>query len=292
MAVEIDQKSGLDPATKSNAAPASSAIDETVERTQASLDTIDALQDEIEASRLLDESSIRERGFSLPTDFVLSVIVPVYNEHRTIERVISSLFSLPLPLEVIVVDDGSSDGTCAILTQLNEQYPELVVIFQETNQGKGAALRKGFSRASGSHVMVQDADLEYDPKEIPNLLEPLARDDADAVYGSRFLEARSRGSSLMHQLGNRMLTAASNWSTGLRLTDMETCYKVLRRDLLDRMDLLENGFGFEVELTSKLAKLGARIVERPISYHARDWNEGKKIGWRDGLRALYTICKY
>ena len=187
---------------------------------------------------------------------MLSVVVPVFNEQQTICRVIGRLFALPLPLEVIVVDDGSTDETCAMLTELNRKYPALVVLFQETNRGKGAAVRRGFASASGSHVMVQDADLEYDPRDIPQLVQPFCDGDVDVVYGSRFLEQRHQGSSWVHRYGNRLLTLASNLFTGWQLTDMETGYKILRRDFLDQLDLQQDGFGFEVELTSKLAKLG------------------------------------
>lgn len=289
MAVETEKRAdelALQPATLRT-----TVDDKTIQRGNAAIEQIDSLQQQIDEVNRAD-FECPDLGFELPADFLLSIVVPVYNERATINRVIASLFALPIPVEVIAVDDGSTDGTCAMLTRLNQEFPELHVALQECNQGKGAALRKGFSIASGSHVMVQDADLEYDPRDIPALLEPLAKDDADVVYGSRFLESRSQGSSGLHRLGNRMLTEASNWGTGWKLTDMETCYKVFRRDLLERMDLKQDGFGFEVELTSKLAKLGARVVERPISYEARDWGEGKKIGWRDGLNALYCLYRY
>ena len=232
-------------------------VNETIQRATDTLDELDALQQELERDegRILSKD---ETCFELPSDFVLSIVVPIYNERRTINRVIASLFALPIPVEVIAVDDGSTDGTCALLTHLNHEYPNLKVVFQETNQGKGAALRRGFSLATGSHVMVQDADLEYDPRDIPSLIEPLAKGEADAVYGSRFLEERWEGSSIVHRLGNRLLTEASNRMTGWRLTDMETCYKVFRRELLEKIELEQNGFGFEVELTAKLAKQDAR----------------------------------
>lgn len=273
--------------------------DDAAVRATSALERIDTLQQELDQELAVDkrtadtaDGSENELGFELPTGFVLSIIVPIYNEVRTINRVISSLFALPLPIEVIAVDDGSTDGTCAQLTRLNQEFPELRVVFQETNQGKGAALRRGFSLATGSHVMVQDADLEYNPRDIPNLIEPLAKDEADVVYGSRFLEERWEGSSFIHRFGNGVLTKASNWMTGWNLTDMETCYKVLRRSLMEGMNLEQNGFGFEVELTAKLAKQGARVVERPIGYDARGWEEGKKIGWKDAVQALYCICRY
>lgn len=259
------------------------------ERASRTLDQIDSLQ-----KQLLEEDTVAppSLGFELPARFLLSIVVPIYNEEATIARVISKLFTLPVPIQVIAVDDGSTDGTRELLRELGEQYPALTVALQERNQGKGAALRRGFSLATGTHVMVQDADLEYNPDDIPSLLEPLAKQEADVVYGSRFLEQRWEGSSFVHRLGNSILTKASNLWTGWKLTDMETCYKVFRRDLLNRFTLEQDKFGFEVELTSKLARLKARVVELPISYDARGWEEGKKIGWKDAVQALYCICLY
>ncbi len=259
------------------------------ERASRTLDQIDSLQ-----RQLFEEDTVAppSLGFELPARFLLSIVVPIYNEEATIARVISKLFTLPVPIQVIAVDDGSTDGTRELLRELGEQYPALTVALQERNQGKGAALRRGFSLATGTHVMVQDADLEYNPDDIPSLLEPLAKQEADVVYGSRFLEQRWEGSSFVHRLGNSILTKASNLWTGWKLTDMETCYKVFRRDLLNRFTLEQDKFGFEVELTSKLARLKARVVELPISYDARGWEEGKKIGWKDAVQALYCICLY
>ena len=257
------------------------------ERADATLEAIDSLNRELSSDQYQTELP-----YELPSGFLLSVVVPVFNEQQTIGQVIHWLYQLPLPIEVIAVDDGSTDGTVAELTRLNKAYPDLIVCVESVNQGKGAALRRGFELARGTHVVIQDADLEYDPTDIPRLIEPLANGDADAVYGSRFLMQHWQGSSLIHRLGNRFLTYLSNCMTGLRLTDMETCYKVFRRDLLDDISLEQNRFGFEVELTAKLAKQQARIVERPIRYAARTWEQGKKIGIRDGLQALYCIAKY
>jgi len=309
MATEIDRKEKEEVANASTttskertssqnsvapmSAPVQAANDEqAIARANATLDQLDQLDETIREELRGDDRSSEELGYELPTGFRLSIVVPVYNEERTINRVVSSLFALPLPVEVIVVDDGSTDGTCAMLTTLNQEFPELRVVFQETNQGKGAALRKGFSMASGSHIMVQDADLEYDPRDIPSLIEPLAKDEADVVYGSRFMEDHHKGSSMVHRVGNGLLTKASNYMTGWELTDMETCYKVMRRSLLDHIELEQNSFGFEVELTSKLAGMNARVVERPITYDARSWEEGKKIGLKDAFEALYCICRY
>ena len=233
-----------------------------------------------------------ELNYALPPDFFLSVVVPVYNEQSTICRVIGSIFALPLPLEVIAVDDGSTDGTAELLEELQAQLPHLHVIYQGRNLGKGSALRRGFAAAQGSIVVIQDADLEYDPRDIPSLVEPLAKNEADVVYGSRFLYPRRSGTSVVHRLGNRLLTSASNAVTGWRLTDMETGFKAFRRELLDQIDLEQDGFGIEVELTAKLAAQNVRLVEQPITYVARSWNEGKKIGWRDAVHALYCIVRY
>jgi glycosyltransferase involved in cell wall biosynthesis len=260
-----------------------------VRTAEAALDQIEMLHEELAREELSDHGS---RVPEFPPEFLLSVVIPIYNERATLVRLIGSVVSLPVPLEIIAVDDGSTDGSRELLEQLKEQHPRLQVILQERNQGKGSALRRGFAESRGSHVIVQDADLEYNPRDIPALLLPLMDDEADVVYGSRFLGDHRTGSSWVHRFGNWGLTMLSNRATGLRLTDMETCYKLFRRDLLDNIHLEQNGFGFEVELTSKLARQGARFVERPISYNARKWGEGKKIGWRDALVAVYCICKY
>jgi len=265
----------------------SKADESVVSRASTTLEAIDELQRELDHG---DE--LRDLPFDLPSGFCLSIVVPVYNEKNTIGQVIRTLYQLPLPIEVIAVDDGSTDGSIAELTALNSEFPSLRVCIQEKNQGKGAALRRGFQEASGSHVMVQDADLEYNPNDIPSLIEPLAKGETDVVYGSRFMEARYKGSSALHRFGNNVLTQFSNWATGLRLTDMETCYKIVRRDLLNEIELEQNRFGFEVELTAKLAKKGVEIIERPVSYDARSWEEGKKIGIKDAVQALYCILRY
>lgn len=228
---------------------------------------------------------------NVPDDFRLSIVVPVYNEETTIRSIIAKLLQLDLPLEVIVVDDGSTDQTRAELSQL-EGLPNLKIILKPANEGKGAALRTGFEHVEGTVVLVQDADLEYDPRDIPGLLQPLVDESADVVYGSRFLKQRRTGSSSVHRLGNWMLTAASNLTTGLRLTDMETCYKAFRAHVLDDLTVRQNRFGFEPEVTAKLARRGLKFVEVPICYAARDWDEGKKIGVRDAFNALFCILRY
>ncbi len=227
----------------------------------------------------------------LPQGFVLSIVIPVYNEERTIADVVSHVASLPLAKEIVIVDDCSTDNTWNILSRL-DGVSDVRLIRHDVNQGKGAALRTGFENARGDVVVIQDADLEYDPRDIPALLGPLLRDEADIVYGSRFLGEEHRDKSLVHRLGNRVLTEASNLFSGLRLTDMETCYKAFRRDVLRCVDIAQNRFGIEPELTAKLARRGYRFAEVPIEYNARSYAEGKKIGLKDLLNALYCIGRY
>ncbi len=228
----------------------------------------------------------------LPWDRVtLSVVIPAYNESATVERLLRRVREVPLNLEVIVVDDGSTDGTRDLLTELEGELIDHLV-FHEKNAGKGAALRTGFRRATGDVVVVQDADLEYDPYEFPILLEPILSGRADAVYGSRFLGGPHRVLFFWHSVGNRLLTLLSNMLTDLNLTDMETCYKMVRTELLQSLPLSAHRFGIEPELTARLAQAGARIYELPISYHGRSYAEGKKIGWKDGVSAFWSILRY
>ena len=222
----------------------------------------------------------------------LSVVVPAYNEARTVEAVVRLLREVPLSLEVIGVDDASTDGTGAILDRLHQEHLLDRVIHHPKNYGKGAALRSGFKAATGEVVVVQDADLEYDPGDLPRLLEPIRVGKADAVYGSRFLGGPHRVLFFWHSVGNRVLTVVSNMFTNLNLTDMETCYKLVRRDVLLRLPLTSDRFGFEVEITARLAQSGARIWELPITYSGRTYAEGKKITWRDGLAALFHIIRF
>ena len=221
----------------------------------------------------------------------LSVVIPVYNEVQTVETLLSRVRDVPLWLEVIVVDDGSTDGTSELLARLEGDLIDRL-ISKKVNQGKGAALRTGFKHATGDVVVVQDADMEYDPHEFPRLLQPILSGKADAVYGSRFLGGPHRVLFFWHSVGNRFLTLLSNMFTDLNLTDMETCYKMVRRELLDELPLSANRFGIEPEITARLAQAGARIYELPISYHGRSYAEGKKIGWKDGISALGCIVKY
>ena len=221
----------------------------------------------------------------------LSVVIPVYNEVETVEPLLRRVRDVPLWLEVIVVDDGSTDGTGELLAKLEGDLIDRL-ISKKVNQGKGSALRTGFRHATGDVVVVQDADMEYDPHEFPMLLQPILSGKADAVYGSRFLGGPHRVLLFWHSVGNRLLTLLSNMFTDLNLTDMETCYKMVRRELLDELPLSANRFGIEPEITARLAQAGARIYELPISYHGRSYAEGKKIGWKDGISALGCIVKY
>jgi glycosyltransferase involved in cell wall biosynthesis len=222
---------------------------------------------------------------------VLSVVMPCYNEQETVETVVEQVLASPFVAELIIVDDGSTDNTRKILDTLSD--PRVRVILQPHNQGKGAALRTGFAAAAGPFVVVQDADLEYDPAEFETLLRPLLDGHADVVYGSRFLAGSAhRVLYFWHSVGNRILTTASNVFTNLNLTDMETCYKVFRREVLDSFTLEESRFGIEPEITAKVAAGGWRVYEVGISYRGRTYEEGKKIGWRDGVRAFYCILRY
>jgi glycosyltransferase involved in cell wall biosynthesis len=221
----------------------------------------------------------------------LSVVIPAYNEVGTAETLLRRVRSVPLNLEVIVVDDGSTDGTRELLKRLEEEGLIDTLVFHEQNQGKGAALQTGFRHATGDVTVVQDADLEYDPHELPFLLHPIVSGMADAVYGSRFLGGPHRVLLFWHSVGNTFLTLLSNMFTDLNLTDMETCYKMVRTELLQSLPLSARRFGIEPELTARLAQARARIYELPISYHGRSYGEGKKINWKDGFAALWYILR-
>ncbi|MEM1202484.1 MAG: glycosyltransferase family 2 protein [Acidobacteriota bacterium] len=228
---------------------------------------------------------------------LLSVVIPAYNERATAASLIRKVADAPLPdgvdLEIVVVDDGSSDGTRELLRELEKEAdPPFRLVEHDQNRGKGAALRTGFDHATGDLVLVQDADLEYDPADYPVLLGPILADQADVVYGSRFLGGPHRVLFFWHYLGNKALTTMSNMFTDLNLSDMETCYKVFRIEILRNMKLTSNRFGIEPELTAKVAKARARIYEVPISYHGRTYAEGKKIGWKDGVAAIWAILRY
>jgi len=223
---------------------------------------------------------------------VVSVLVPAYNEGATVARVFERLAAVPLRLEVIAVDDGSSDDTGRQLDALAAQGKLHRVIHHAANRGKGAAIRTAIAVATGDVMVVQDADLEYDPADLPLLLAPIADGRADAVYGSRFLGGPHRVLFFWHSVGNRLLTLLSNMLTDLNLTDMETCYKMVGADLMRRLTLTSDRFGFEPELTAQLARARARIYELPISYAGRTYAEGKKINWRDGVAALWHIARF
>ena len=221
----------------------------------------------------------------------LSVVIPCFNEVTTVETVAGAVLASPWTAEVVVVDDGSTDGTREVLARLSD--PRVRVVLQPVNQGKGAALRRGFAEATSDYVLVQDADLEYDPREYGVLVQPLEEGLADVVFGSRFISsAPHRVLYYWHSVGNRFLTTLSNMFTNLNLTDMETCYKVFRREVIQSLRLEEDRFGFEPEVTAKVARAGWRVYEVGISYNGRTYAEGKKIGWRDGVRAVWCIVKY
>ena len=223
----------------------------------------------------------------------LSVVMPVYNERATLQTVIEKVLDVPLKIELLCVDDGSCDGSREILGELEKKHPEIRVLLQPRNMGKGAALRRGISEATGDFVIIQDADLEYDPVDYQQLLEPLLADKADVVYGSRFLGGGPhRVLYFWHRVGNGLLTFISNCVTNINLTDMETCYKIFRREVIQSIPIEESRFGFEPEITVKVARRGLRIYEVGVSYSGRTYEEGKKIGWRDGFRALYCLIKY
>lgn len=222
----------------------------------------------------------------------LSIIIPCYNESSTINSLINAVKQSPVTdREIIIVDDGSRDGTREILEQLSD--PEVRVIFHDINKGKGAALRTGFKEATGEICIVQDADLEYDPREFPLVIQPIIEGKADVVFGSRFQSGRPhRVVYFWHRIGNGVLTLMSNFFTDLNLSDMETCYKAFRREVIQSINIREERFGFEPEVTAKIAKMNLRIYEVGISYYGRTYDEGKKIGWKDGVRAIYCILKY
>jgi len=223
----------------------------------------------------------------------LSVVMPVYNEQATLREVVARVLAVPLEVELICVDDGSRDGSREILAELQIDHPQIRVMLQPKNMGKGAALRCGIQEATGDFIIIQDADLEYDPSDYPALLGPLIEDKADVVYGSRFLgSGPHRVLYFWHSVGNWILTLISNALTNMNMTDMETCYKVFRREILQSIPIEEDRFGFEPEITVKISKRRLRVYEVGIGYWGRTYEEGKKISWRDGFRALWCLLKY
>lgn len=254
--------------------------------------------------RVLGEPLCRKLGvYHIPDDLVLSVVIPVYNERHTIHEILRRVRATPIRKQIILVDDRSTDGTTDVLRQLQRDEPDLTVVFHEVNRGKGAALRTGFRHATGQLVIVQDADLEYDPSEYPRLIQPIVEGKADVVYGSRFIGESHRVLYFWHSMANHFLTLLSNMFTNLNLTDMEVCYKVFRREVIQGITLRSDRFGFEPEVTAKVARFQVpplegrparrcRVFELPVSYDGRDYSEGKKIGWKDGVQALYCIIRY
>jgi glycosyltransferase involved in cell wall biosynthesis len=254
--------------------------------------------------RVLGEPFCRKLGlYRLPDDLTLSVVIPIYNERNTIREIVRQVRAVPINKQIILVDDCSTDGTREVLKQWEASESDLTIQFHETNQGKGAALRTGFALARGQVVIVQDADLEYDPAQYLQLIQPIVEGKADVVYGSRFIGETHRVLFFWHSLANRFLTLLSNTFTNLNLTDMEVCYKVFRREVIQGIVLKSNRFGFEPEVTAKVARFQipavdgrparrCRIYEMPVSYNGRDYREGKKIGWKDGVQALYCILRY
>jgi len=224
--------------------------------------------------------------------FRLSIVIPVYNELHTFPELLDKVRAVPYDKQIVVVDDRSTDGSTEMVKELGEKYPEVTVECHPENRGKGAALRTGFEAATGDIVIVQDADLEYDPAEYPQLLEPILDGRADVVYGSRFLGGPHRVLFFWHYVGNMALTLYSNMLTNLNLTDMETCYKVFRIEVLRAITLESSRFGFEPEVTARVAKAGFRLYEVPISYSGREYSEGKKITWRDGCAAVWHITRF
>lgn len=282
----MDTLSQTTHASNTDATDVNDRFDEVLQRLR---DCEGLVEQELQAYR--DSSATTPQTTESKTDYLLSIVIPVYNEEATIARVISRVAALPLNTEVVIVDDCSTDGTRAILSRL-AGIENVKVILKEKNAGKGAALRTGFQQTTGDFIVVQDADLEYDPRDIPNLIVPLANGEADIVYGSRFIGDTVHDKSFVHRLGNAVLTQASNLFSGLKLTDMETCYKAFSREAIEAVQIDQDRFGIEPEITAKLARQGFKFVEVPISYQSRGYDEGKKIGVKDLFNAFWCIGRY
>jgi glycosyltransferase involved in cell wall biosynthesis len=288
-------------------APEARYVDQPEDRADGPPDELGELVDKLAANpqrrvevleKLLGVPACRQIGiYPIPVGFKLSVVIPVYNEERWLAELVRRVQAVEIPKELILVNDCSTDGTPAILAQLEKQYDNVRVFHQPKNMGKGAALREGFKHCTGELVIVQDADWEYDPAEYPKLIQPILEDRADVVIGSRFVGESHRVLYYWHSVANKALTMLSNWFTNLNLTDMETCYKVFRREIIQNMKLRSNRFGFEPEVTAKIARKRKgqkphRIFEVPISYSGRTYEEGKKIKLKDAFQALYCIVRY
>jgi glycosyltransferase involved in cell wall biosynthesis len=259
-------------------------VEEMLDATELAIAAVEADEKRIEDRR----ESRREAVAQLK----LSVVIPVYNERNTIREIVQRVQHVGLHHEIVVVDDFSTDGTRDILLELEKEHDDVRVLLHWHNRGKGAALRTAFEEVQGDAILVQDADLEYDPRDYERLIAPIREGRADVVYGSRFLQDPMQDPSRVHRFGNRMLTWLSNLTTGQRLTDMETCYKVFRRNVLAAIELKQERFGFEPEVTAKISRLGYKIMEVPIRYDRRSYAAGKKIGWKDGVNAVWCILRY
>ncbi len=259
-----------------------------VERVDEALDNLTEIESLLQ---LDDDYTPATRDYEVPDEFRLTVVVPVYNEEDTLTAILGRVVAIPLPKQIVIVDDCSTDRSREILEQLRD-HPDIDLVFKERNAGKGAALRTGFEHATGDVVVVQDADMEYDPRDIASLVKPIVAGETDVVYGSRFLSNAHQDPSFLHRLINHILTWSANVLNRTRLTDMETCYKVFRREVIQSIDLKQDRFGFEPEVTAKLSRRGHKILELPIHYNARPFSEGKKIGLKDVFEAFYCIARY